>query len=74
MERKKEFLIQKKGKKTKISLHKDIYSLDSIKETFESNIPFRQEKNYWKVELNTSSAKDILQRYNYLLYLNRRNE
>ena len=64
--------IQRKGKKVKISFHKDIYSLDSIKKTFGNKSSIDQDKNYWKVETDILPEKDIKQLYNYLLYLNRK--
>jgi hypothetical protein len=66
------FLIQRKGKKAKISLHKDIYSLDSIKKTFGPKTSIGQDQNYWTIEMDFSLNKDIMQFYNYLLYLSRK--
>ena len=61
-----------------MKLHKDIYSLDSIKQLLDEQKPLLEalleDKDYWKLELDTSSLKDIMRSFNYLLYLNRKNE
>ncbi len=65
------FLIQKKGQKTKINFHKDLYSLDSLKEAF-SKVSSLKNTPYWQVWVDSSPLKNILEQYNYLLYLNRK--
>ncbi len=64
--------------KARLKLHKDIYSLDSIKQLLDEQKPLLEalleDKDYWKLELDTSSLKDIMRSFNYLLYLNRKNE
>jgi hypothetical protein len=72
MRKKPGFPIQKKCRKITAKFNKNIYPLNSIKTLLDDTDSIREDRNYWNVETENMSIEDIMQSYNYLLYLNRR--
>ena len=72
MEKGIKLLIKRKEKESIIKFHKSIYSLETIKKIFGEDRILHQVKNYWGVKIGSASLKNIMEQYNYILYLDRK--
>jgi len=66
------FPIQKRGKKVRLNFNKNIYSANSLKALLDDADLIQEDEDYWSIEVDNLSLKEIMQSYNYLIYLNRR--
>ena len=71
MNQKIEFPIKKIGKKIRVNFNKSIYPLSSVKVLLDDRDVIREDENYWSLEVDNLSVEDVMQSYNYLIYLNR---
>ena len=72
MREKIKFPIQKRGKKVRVNFNKNIYSLNSVKALLDDADVIKEDADCWNIEIGSLAVKDIMQSYNYLIYLNRR--
>ena len=66
------FPIQKSGEKVRVKFNKNIYSANSIKALLDDLDVVQEDEDYWNIEIGSLPPEDIMQSYNYLIYLNRK--